>query len=105
VGEHIWAARLSAAFILGLEVSFPAVLVWRRLQPLYALAAAVLHVGTWFLLGLDYWAWAITVPLLLVDWPASWGRGRGWWRRRRAEPAELLDEPGEELGERTPVGG
>lgn len=103
VGEHVWAARVSAAFILGLEVSFPAVLVWRRLQPLYALAAATLHVGTWFLLGLDYWAWAITVPLLLVDWPATWDlvRSRAATRRRSA----LLDEPGEELGERTPVGG
>ena len=103
VGEHIWAARLSAAFILGLELTFPAVLVWRRLQPLYALAAAVLHVGTWFLLGLDYWAWAITVPLLMVDWPATWD---GWrrWRGREARSA-LLDEPGEQLGERAPVGG
>lgn len=72
VGEHIWAARLSAAFILGLEVTFPVVLFVRRLQPLYALAAAGLHVGTWFLLGLDYWAWALTVPLILVDWPATW---------------------------------
>ena len=70
VGEQMWAARLSAAFILGLELGSPAVLVWRRLQPLFALAVAVLHVGTWFLLGLDYWAWAITVPLLMVDWPA-----------------------------------
>ena len=108
VGEHMWAARVSAAFILGLEVTFPAVLVWRRLQPLYALAAATLHVGTWFLLGLDYWAWAITVPLLLVDWPATWD---GWhrWRSRRgargADRSALLDEPGQELGERAPVGG
>jgi len=70
VGEHVWAARVSAGFILGIELTFPVVLVVRRVQVLYALAAAVLHVGTWFLLGLDYWAWAITVPLVLVDWPA-----------------------------------
>jgi len=74
VGEHMWAARLSAAFILGLEITFPVVLLVRRLQPLYAVATAVLHVDTWFLLGLDYWAWALTVPLLLVDWPAAWAR-------------------------------
>ena len=70
VGEHIWAARASAAFILGYEITMPVVLFVRRLRPLYALGAVFLHVTTWFVLGLDYWAWALTVPLVFLDWSA-----------------------------------
>ena len=43
------------------------------------------------LLGLDYWAWAITVPLILIDWPAAHDRLQVWRARRAAagtvEPA------------------
>lgn len=83
VGEHVWAGRATAAGILGVELTIPLVLVWRRLKPWYALAAVALHVGTWVLLGLDYWAWAITVPLLFVDWPAVAERVRS---RRSTAP-------------------
>jgi len=83
VGDHVWAARASGVFILGVELSFPVVLVVRRLQALWALAAVFLHVTTWFLLGLDYWAWGLTVPLLLIDWPAAADRARAWRRRPR----------------------
>lgn len=88
VGEHIWAARASGVFILGLEITFPVVLVIRRLQPLYALAAVFLHITTWFVLGLDYWAWALTVPLLLIDWPRIWS----FLASRRAASAPQLAE-------------
>lgn len=81
VAETPWAAVLSAAFILGLEIAFPLVLVWRGLQPWFALGAVLLHAGTWLLLGLDYWAWMLTVPLLLVDWTAV-GERLGSWRER-----------------------
>jgi hypothetical protein len=58
--------------------------IWMRwLRVWYALAAVVLHITTWLLLGLDYWAWAITVPLVLIDWPAV----AAHWRARRAAPA------------------
>jgi hypothetical protein len=77
IGNTTWAALLSAAFLFFLELSFPTVLVWRRLLPIYAGLAVMLHLGTWFLLGLDYWAWAITVPLVLVDWPRVWHLLRG----------------------------
>jgi hypothetical protein len=69
VGEHAWASHSSAAFILGLELGAPVVLFARRLMPLFAVAAVVLHVGTYVLLGLDYWAWVLTVVVLFVDWP------------------------------------
>lgn len=102
VGEHVWAARVSAGFILGLEITFPVVLFVRRTQALYALAAAVLHVGTWFLLGLDYWAWALAVPLVMVDWPVWYDRLRSW---RSGAGSGRVDEAGEQLGEGAPVVG
>jgi hypothetical protein len=83
VGENVWVSRASGVFILGLELSFPVVIWMRWLRVWYALAAVVLHITTWLLLGLDYWAWAITVPLVLIDWPAVAAR----WRARRAAPA------------------
>jgi hypothetical protein len=70
VADHWWMAKASGVFILGWELTFPAVLFVPRLRPLYAVAAAIFHVATWFTLGLDYWAWAATVLLLFVDWPA-----------------------------------
>jgi hypothetical protein len=88
VGEHVWAAKASGAFIFGLEITFPVVLFVRRLQVWYALAAVFLHITTWFVLGLDYWAWALTVSLLFVDWPALAERARGWRRGRVAVAAE-----------------
>jgi hypothetical protein len=87
VGENLWAAKLSAAFILGVELSFPVILFIRRLRPLYALAAVFMHMTTWLVLGLDYWAWAVTVPLLLVDWPAVIQRARAGPARSRGAPA------------------
>jgi hypothetical protein len=95
VGEHLWAAKASGAFILGLEITFPVVLVVRRLQAWYALAAVFLHVTTWFVLGLDYWAWAATVSLLFIDWPMV---ARRVWRLLRGEvgprDAATLPVPG-----------
>ncbi len=84
VGEHLWAAKLTGMGILGLELTFPLVLVFKRVRPWVAVAAVGLHLGTWLLLGLDYWAWALTVPLILVDWPAVAERTRAWLAERRA---------------------
>jgi hypothetical protein len=82
VGEHLWAAKASSTAILGLELGFPLVLVFKRLRVWFVLLAVGLHVGTWFLLGLDYWAWALTVPLIFIDWPAVAERTRSWWGSR-----------------------
>lgn len=76
VGDNIWLSRASGVFILGIELTFPVVIFVRWTRVLYALAAVFLHITTWLLLGLDYWAWAITVPLVLVDWPAVVDRAR-----------------------------
>jgi hypothetical protein len=68
VGDSGVLSRLSAAFILGVELTFP-LAIWKRwARPWLAAAAVVLHLGTWLLLGLDYWAWALAVPIVLVDW-------------------------------------
>jgi hypothetical protein len=79
VGENGVVSRLSAGFILGVEVSFPLAIWWRWARPWLAGAAVVLHLGTWLLLGLDYWAWALTVPIVLVDWPRLVEHSRVRW--------------------------
>ena len=86
-GEHVWVSRASGVFILGIELTFPLVVFVPRVRVWYALGAVLLHVSTWFLLGLDYWAWAITVPLVLIDWPAVAGRARSRVRGRRRSTA------------------
>ena len=83
-GENIWLSRASGVFILGTELAFPVVIFLRWTRVWFAIAALFLHVSTWFLLGLDYWAWAIAVPLVLIDWPAHAGRFQA---RRRARAA------------------
>lgn len=77
VGEHLWAARLTGAYILSVELLFPLALVWRRARWFLVASAVALHAATWLLLGLDYWTWAATVLVLFVDWPAVLAR----WRR------------------------
>jgi hypothetical protein len=76
VAERAWAAKLAGALILGVELGFPLALVRRRLLPWFAGAAVALHAGTYLLLGLDYWAWMLAVPLVLVDWPGFVARRR-----------------------------
>jgi hypothetical protein len=74
VGEHWWAYKGTGALILGFELTFPLVLVWRRLQPWYAALAVALHAATYLFLGLDYWAWGLAVVVLFVDWPRVMAR-------------------------------
>jgi hypothetical protein len=74
VGEHWWAYKGTGAFILAFELTFPLALVWRRLQPGYAVVGVSLHVATYLFLGLDYWAWALTILILFIDWPALMAR-------------------------------
>jgi hypothetical protein len=84
VAERDWASRGTGAFILTFELTFPLALLWRRLQPLYAVVAVALHVATYLFLGLDYWAWALTASLLFVDWTPVVSRLA---RREGDEPA------------------
>ena len=83
VGEHLWAAKATGVFILGMELTFPVTLFVPRVRPVYVAAAVFFHTMTWFTLGLDYWTWAATVPLLFIDWPAVVERVR-----RRPAPTD-----------------
>lgn len=79
VADRAWLSTLSAAGILGMELGAPVAIGVRTLRPVFVGAAAGLHLATWFLLGLDYWAWIGTVAVVLVDWTRvgpSAGRGR-----------------------------
>ncbi len=87
-GENLWVSRASGVFILGLELTFPVVVFVRWTRVWYAIAAVLLHATTWFLLGLDYWAWAITVMLVLIDWPAVVAGARAW--RRPGATGEIV---------------
>ncbi len=57
-----------ACGILGLELGSPLLWLRPRLAPLFVAAAALLHGGTWLVLGLDYWAHLAVVTLVLLPW-------------------------------------
>jgi hypothetical protein len=109
LGDQAGMAHGLAAVVLLLELSFPVVLlvqgrpVARRVAAVYAGATVAFHAGTWLALGLDYWAWAAVVTVVLVDWcpvaehlarygltnthGTGWGPGTG----RRRQTSYLQD--------------
>ncbi len=58
--------NLGAALILAGELTFPLILVFRRLRLAYGVIMIGLHVMIWLMLGLDYWSWAALVTLMLI---------------------------------------
>jgi hypothetical protein len=84
LADHPPLSVVFAACILVFEVTFPLVVVFRRVRPAYVVAAWCFHLGTLLLLGLDYTMWPATVTILLVDWPAVVDRLRD--RRVRSRP-------------------
>ncbi len=66
LADQAWLATLTAAGILGLELSAPVWLAVRRWRLGFLVAVVVLHVGTWLTLGLDYWAWVLTVAVVVL---------------------------------------
>jgi hypothetical protein len=66
VSQHAALSHGIAAGILGVELAFPLAFVLPSARPWLAVAVAVLHVGTWLTLGLDYWTWIATVWLLFL---------------------------------------
>jgi Vitamin K-dependent gamma-carboxylase len=65
-----WFGKVIAAVTLAFELSFPIVLFVRRARIAYVVIATTLHISTYFLFGLDYWAWIGLLWILFVDWPA-----------------------------------
>jgi hypothetical protein len=96
IADQAWLATVTAAWILLLELTAPLWLAIRRTRLWFLAAVTVLHVGTWLTLGLDYWAWVLTVAVLVAPWdelplvhePAAEGGGRyveAQSRRRRLD--------------------
>jgi hypothetical protein len=69
IANHPWMAVASAAWILLFELTFPINIFVRQVRPLYVVGAWMLHFGTFLIMGLDYWTYAIVVTILLIDWP------------------------------------
>ena len=107
LAEQAWLTHGLAVSAILLELTFPVVLLTHghdrlgtRVAAVYAGAAVAFHAGTWLALGLDYWAWAAVVAVVLVDWcpfvermsryglwsPAGVRRGAG----NRAGPADVV---------------
>lgn len=89
LADHRPLPEVFAAFILAFELTFPLVVLFRRLRPAYVAAAWLFHMGTVLLLGLDYTTWPATVTILLIDWPAVVDRVQAW----RGRGAERSREP------------
>jgi hypothetical protein len=75
---HRWMTEIFAGCILLFECSFPLVIFFRRIRPVYVAAAWMFHLGTLLLLGLDYIVWPCTVTILLIDWPTVADRLERW---------------------------
>jgi hypothetical protein len=69
VADRQWLAHAVAAGVLVFELAFPIVLWWPRWAWAFVLGAAVLHLGIWTTMHLDYSAWIATVAVVLLDWP------------------------------------
>ena len=69
IADRPWLSQLSALFIVCFEVGFPLALFFKKVRPAFVTAAWLFHGGTFLMLGLDYWLWALVVTLVLVDWP------------------------------------
>jgi hypothetical protein len=84
VSASPWLGKVIAATTLAFEISFPVALFVRRVRVPYAAIATALHLSTYFIFGLDYWAWIGVLWILFVDWPAVLAR---WQARRRSRDA------------------
>ena len=68
IADRPLLAHLVALAVIGVELGFLLVLARPRWRPWFALAALVLHTGIYLTHGLDYWMWAATVAVVLIDW-------------------------------------
>jgi hypothetical protein len=88
IADRPWLSQLAAAVVMGFELGFPLLLLYRRARPAVVATAFAFHGGTWLTLGLDYWKYAFVVTLLLVNWEPLFLRLRrpvpGWdpWTNR-----------------------
>jgi hypothetical protein len=76
IADRAWLARAVALFTITVELGGLAALAWVRARRAYVLAIAVLHLGVYLTLGLDYSLWVGTAAVVLIDWPWPWPAGR-----------------------------
>lgn len=87
IADRGWLSRAAAASILTLELAAPAALLHWRARGAFALAAVALHAGTYVTLGIDYWAWILTVVAVMTPWD------RFDLGARRRDPARTARAP------------
>ena len=68
IADHDLLAHLLAGGTLFLEVTFPVVLVWSAARWFYVPGAVFLHAGIYITMDLDYWAQALAIVAVFVDW-------------------------------------
>lgn len=66
LADCAWVTHVLAGGLLAGELLAPLLIVPRRTRSAFAAFAVGLHAGTWLLLGLDYWAWALTVTAVVI---------------------------------------
>lgn len=66
VADQPWLTQLLAGGALCLELAAPVLLALRVTRIPFALAVAAMHTSIWVFLGLDYWAWVLTVAAVAV---------------------------------------
>lgn len=91
IADHTWMTQVFALAILTFEITFPLVLLFKRVRPAYVIAAWGFHLGTLLLLGLDYTVWPVTVTILLINWPAVSDRLERWRTQPQVRPTAGSD--------------
>jgi hypothetical protein len=86
VADRPWLASVIAGGALAFELTLWVALLRPRLAPFFALWAAALHTAIWLTIGINYVSWALTVAVVLIDWPAIVDRTTSS-HSVRAEPA------------------
>jgi len=72
VADRPWLFHAVAAAVILIELSAPFLLLSHRAAAWFVVAAAALHGGIWLTLGLDYWAWILTVAAVALPWDRWW---------------------------------
>jgi len=87
VADHPWLAQGLAGGALALELTAPVWLAIRQTRWLFAVAALIMHTSIWWLLGIDYSAWVLTVAAVAI--PMSLRPDRRLLRTRVAAPVTV----------------
>lgn len=85
VADHLWLTQLLAGGALALELTAPIWLAIRLTRIPFAISVAFMHGSIWVCLGLEYWAWVLTVAAVV----AGTSYRIRFRARRRSRPATV----------------